>query len=80
MRCSKSDIKLFRSCFLFFLSLVDKYCLTHSFWWFLGSKKKKKKSIRECADYILWEMSPFLPQQVHLPPTCNCLGDYKLIN
>ena len=42
MRCSKSDIKLFRSCFLFFLSLVNKYCLTHSFWWFLGSKKKKK--------------------------------------
>lgn len=48
--------------FYFFLSLVNKYCLTHSFWWFLGSKKKKK-SIRECADYILWEMSPFLPQQ-----------------
>ena len=80
MRCSKSDIKLFRSCFLFFLSLVNKYCLTHSVLVVSRLEKKKKKSIRECADYILWEMSPFLPQQVHLPPTCNCLGDYKLIN
>ena len=28
--------------FFFFLSLVNKYYLTHSFWWFLGSKKIKK--------------------------------------
>lgn len=57
MRCSKSDIKLFRSCFLFFLSLVNKYCLTHSFWWFLGSKKKKKKHTWVCWLHTLGDVS-----------------------
>lgn len=57
MRCSKSDIKLFRSCFLFFLSLVNKYRLTHSFRWFLGSKKKKKKHTWVCWLHTLGDVS-----------------------
>lgn len=62
MRCSKSDIKLFRSCFLFFF-VSCKQILSHTLFLVVSWLEKKKKSIRECADYILWEMSPFLPQQ-----------------
>lgn len=75
MRCSKSDIKLFRSCFLFFLSLVNKYCLTHSFWWFLGSKKKKKAYVSVLTTYSGRCLLFF---HNNLPQTSNCLGDCKL--
>ena len=47
--------------YFFFVSC--KQILSHTLCFGGFSARKKKKSIRECADYILWEMSPFLPQQ-----------------
>lgn len=46
---------------IFFVSC--KQILSHTLFLVVSRLEKKKKSIRECADYILWEMSPFLPQQ-----------------
>lgn len=57
MRCSKSDIKLFRSCFLFFLSLVNKYCLTHSVLAVSRLEKKKKKHTWVCWLHTLGDVS-----------------------
>lgn len=57
MRCSKSDIKLFRSCFLFFLSLVNKYCLTHSVLVVSRLEKKKKKHTWVCWLHTLGDVS-----------------------
>lgn len=46
---------------IFFVSC--KQILSHTLFLVVSRLEKKKKSIRGCADYILWEMSPFLPQQ-----------------
>lgn len=61
--------------FYFFLSLVNKYCLTHSFWWFLGSKKKKKAYVSVLTTYSGRCLLFF---HNNLPQTSNCLGDCKL--
>lgn len=76
MRCSKSDIKLFRSCFLFFF-VSCKQILSHTLFLVVSwlEKKKKKAYVSVLTTYSGRCLLFF---HNNLPQTSNCLGDCKL--